>query len=97
LIARYSVQSGGAGLICGPHVKNRTLKLKHRVHTLKLLRNRLKFMEMTQLDCPLPRAEWWGWTYTWAPRQEPDPKTKTLRSHLKIFEKLAEIYADDSI
>jgi hypothetical protein len=35
-MARYSVQSGGAGLIRGPHVKNRTLKLKPRVHTLKL-------------------------------------------------------------
>jgi hypothetical protein len=54
-------------------------------------------MEVTQLDCLLLRAEWWGWTYTWAPRQEPDPKTKTSRLHLEIFEKLAEIYADDSI
>jgi hypothetical protein len=54
-------------------------------------------MEMTQFDCPLLCAEWRGWTYMWAPRQEPDPKTKTSRSHLKTFEKLAEIYADDSI
>jgi hypothetical protein len=85
LIARYSVQSGGAGLICGPHVKNRTLKLKHRVHTLKLLRNWLKFMQMTQFDGSLLCVERWGWTYMWAPRQERDPKTKTSRSHLKIF------------
>jgi hypothetical protein len=38
-----------------------------------------------------------GWTYMWALRREPDPKTKTSRSHLKILEKLAEIYVDDSI
>jgi hypothetical protein len=44
-------------------------------------------MEMTQFVCPLLRAEWRGWTYMWAPRQEPDPKTKTSRSHLKTFEK----------
>jgi hypothetical protein len=31
----YSVQSGGAGLIRGTCVKNRTLKPKLRVHTLK--------------------------------------------------------------
>jgi hypothetical protein len=30
----YSVQSGGAGLKRGPRVKNPTLKLKPRVHTL---------------------------------------------------------------
>jgi hypothetical protein len=30
------MQSGEAGLIRGPRVKNRTLKLKPRVHTLKV-------------------------------------------------------------
>jgi hypothetical protein len=50
---------------------------------------------MTQFDGLLLCAEWWGWTYTWAPRQEPDPKTKTSRLYLKSFEKLPEIYIDD--
>jgi hypothetical protein len=54
-------------------------------------------MEMTQFGCPLLHAKWWGWAYMWAPRQEPDAKIKTSRSHLKNLEKLAEIYADDSI
>jgi hypothetical protein len=36
-MARYSVQSGGAGLIHGPHVKNRTLKLKTSCSHLKIL------------------------------------------------------------
>jgi hypothetical protein len=52
---------------------------------------------MTQFDGSLLCVERWGWTYMWAPRQERDPKTKTSRSHLKTFEKLAEIYGDDSI
>jgi hypothetical protein len=34
-MVRYSVQSGGAGLICGTRVKNQTLKLKPHVHTFK--------------------------------------------------------------
>jgi hypothetical protein len=54
-------------------------------------------MQTAQFDGPLLYAEWWGWTNTWARRQEPNPKTKTSRSHLKTFEKLAEIYGDDSI
>jgi hypothetical protein len=33
-------------------------------------------MQMTQFDGPILYAEWWGWTYTWGPRQELDPKTK---------------------
>jgi hypothetical protein len=52
---------------------------------------------MTQFDSPLLCAKWFGWTYMWVPCQELDLNTKTLCSHLKILEKLAEIFADDSI
>jgi hypothetical protein len=54
-------------------------------------------MQMTQFDGLLLCAKWWGWTYTWAPHQEPDPETKISHSYLKILEKLTEIYADDSV
>jgi hypothetical protein len=45
-------------------------------------------MQTTQFDGPLLCAKWWGWIYTWAPRQEPDPKTKTSHSHLKKFREI---------
>jgi hypothetical protein len=44
-------------------------------------------MQLTQFDGPLLCAKWWGWTYTWAPRQEPDPKTK-LRVHTLNFKEI---------
>ena len=43
----YSVQSSVDRPTRGPHVKSRTLELKHRVHTIKFNRN---LLEMTQYD-----------------------------------------------
>jgi hypothetical protein len=55
---------------------------------LKLLRNWLKFMEMTQFDCLLLRAEWWGWTYTWAHVKNRTLKLKPLVRTLKFLRNL---------
>ena len=40
----YYVQSSMTWITRGSHVKSRTLKIKHRVHTLKFYRNWLKFI-----------------------------------------------------
>jgi hypothetical protein len=52
---------------------------------------------MTQFDGSQLCTKWLGWAYTWVPRQEADPKTKTTHSHLEILGELAKIYAEDSI
>ena len=46
----YSVQSSVAKTTRGLHIKSRTLELKPRVHTIKLYRNWLKLLEMSQYN-----------------------------------------------
>ena len=48
-------------------------------------------MEMTQYDKQLLGAKQCGQNYMWVPRQEPDSRNKTSRSHYKILSKLTEI------
>ena len=79
------------------HVKSRTLKIKPRVHIIKLYQNCLKLIENDSvcLAAILWKAEWLELHV--GPAQEPDSGNKTSRSHYKILSKLTEIFRDESI
>ena len=88
----YSMQSSLATHTCGSHVNSRILEIKHHVHTIKFYRNWLRFVGdgSVLLAATLCKAVWLELHV--GPRQEPNPRNKTSRSHYKILSKLTEIF-----
>ena len=84
------MQNSVTRIIRKSHVKNRTLEIKPRVHTIKFYRNWLKFVgdDSIWLGATLCKAAWLEFHVG---RQEPDPRNKTSRSHYKILSKLTKI------